>query len=124
MAGNTETGKSKEERKDKGIAIHNGKLIAQMLNAFIRGREPGSGRERAAALVEGLWKLATGAENESTRLAAIREIFDRVDGRAVERREVRSLKIEGVLYLPPAAEFQKKIRQGLPVGAGRRGAPL
>jgi hypothetical protein len=59
-------------------------------------------------LVERLWAIATAAENESARLAAIKEIMDRVDGKVVERKEVRSLKIEGILYLPAAAELELK----------------
>jgi hypothetical protein len=33
------------------------------------------------------------------RLAAIKEIMDKVDGKVAERKEIRSLKIEGVVFL-------------------------
>jgi hypothetical protein len=78
-----------------------------MLEVFIRGQDEGDKRARAAALVEELWRLATKSEDDRVRLAATKEIFDRIDGKAVERREVRSLKIEGVLYLPPADDIKQ-----------------
>jgi hypothetical protein len=106
MAGNG-TEKKAAGKKIGGLAERQeaGKLVSQMLNAFIRGKDPGDRRERAALLVEKLWNLATSAPNDSTRLAAIREIMDRVDGKVVERREVRSLHIQGILYLPAAADI-------------------
>ena len=72
------------------------------MSAFIRGRASGDKEIRAVRLVENLWELATAADNDSVRLAATKEILDRVDGKVVERKEVRSLKIEGVVYLPTA----------------------
>ena len=94
-----------------GLAQENGRLVCQMLNAFIRGKDEGDKRVRAAALVEELWRLATRAEDERVRLAAVKEIIDRVDGKAVERKEIRSLKIEGVLYLPPADEVKPAVEE-------------
>jgi hypothetical protein len=87
-------------------AQEGGKLITQMLNAFVRGKDEGSKRVRAAALVESLWHLANHAENEGTRLAAIREIMDRTDGKVAERKEIRSLKIEGVVFLPASGDCE------------------
>jgi hypothetical protein len=77
-------------------------LITEMLNTYIRGSEEGENIPRAAKIVESLYNLATRAENESTRLAAQKEILDRVDGKVVERKEIRSMKIEGIVYLPEA----------------------
>jgi hypothetical protein len=92
-----------------GDAQSGGRMVTQMLSAFIRGNDEGDRRPRAAALVESLWRLANHAENEGTRLAAIKEIFDRIDGKSVERKEVRNMKIEGILYLPPADTEMKDV---------------
>ena len=86
----------------------NSRIVGQMLSAFIRGREEGDKKVRAAKLVENLWELAMRSENDSIRLAATKEILDRVDGKVVERKELRSLKIEGVVYLPSANESAVK----------------
>ncbi|MDR1231447.1 MAG: hypothetical protein LBK61_08605 [Spirochaetaceae bacterium] len=114
MAGNGEPEETAGENvKDLalGEAQSNGRVLTQMLNAFIRGKDPGDKRERAAALVESLWRLSQRAENEGVRLAAIKEIIDRIDGKSVERKEIRNLKIEGVVYLPPTDTEMKNITE-------------
>jgi hypothetical protein len=45
------------------------------------------------------------------RLAAIKEIIDRIDGKSVERKEIRNLKIEGVVYLPPAGTEMENVTE-------------
>jgi hypothetical protein len=34
------------------------------------------------------------------RLAAAKEILDRVDGKVVERKEIKNMKLEGMVYFP------------------------
>ena len=80
----------------------NSRIVGQMLGTFIRGCENGSKTIRAAELVQNLWQLATDKESPpAVRLAATKEILDRVDGKVVEHKEVRSMKIEGIVYIPP-----------------------
>jgi hypothetical protein len=79
-------------------------LITSMLDTFIRGKEKGDPAPRAARLVESLYYLAMSAANEGVRLAATKEILDRIDGKVVERREIKSVKIEGIVYIPSADE--------------------
>jgi hypothetical protein len=68
------------------------------LETFIRGEE--NGMPRAARLCESLWDIAMKADSASDRLAAAKLIFERIDGKAVEIKESRSLKIEGIVYIP------------------------
>jgi hypothetical protein len=77
-----------------------GRLIGSMLDVFMRGAGEGDPRVRAAALVEELYRLAMSSEDDRVRLAAMKEILDRVDGKVVERKEIKNMKLEGVIYIP------------------------
>lgn len=103
--------KSQEEIK-QGRA-RNGQLLTSMMEVFIRGSDDGGSGEqgrpvvRAARLCENLWNLAVHSGDEGIRLAATKMIFDRVDGRPVERKEVKSMRIEGIVYIPEAKELDQ-----------------
>jgi hypothetical protein len=71
-----------------------------MLDVYLRGCEKGAKVPRAAQLVEALVDMAMRSENENVRLAAIKEILDRTEGKAKEIREVKTMKLEGIVYLP------------------------
>jgi hypothetical protein len=78
----------------------NGLLLNIMLETYIRGSETGDDVPRAARLTEALVDMALHAEDQRLRFDATKFIFERVDGKAVERKEIKSMKIEGIIYLP------------------------
>jgi hypothetical protein len=80
-----------------------GQLITSMLGVFIRGKEAGKAEPRVARLIEELYGLAIRAESESVRLAAITEIMNRIDGKVIEKKEIKSVRIEGIVYIPESA---------------------
>jgi hypothetical protein len=82
-----------------------GKLIGSMLDVYLRGGDGGGDeRPRAARLVEVLYYIAVHGENDRTRLAAIQEIMDRVDGKVIERKEIKKMQIDGIVYIPKCVE--------------------
>jgi hypothetical protein len=87
-----------------------------MLDVFIRGREKGDAAPRAARLIENLYNLAVGAESEGVRLAATKEILDRIDGKVVERREIKNVRIEGIVYIPRPADVTPDYSLTAPAG--------
>lgn len=58
--------------------------IAKSLSELIRrtGEQEENGKTRNELLSEGLWQMALQGESEKIKLAAIREILDRTEGRA------------------------------------------
>jgi hypothetical protein len=76
-----------------------------MLETYIRGSDEGNAVPRAVALTEGLVNMALYAEDARLRFDATKFIFERVDGKAVERKEVKSLKMEGIIYIPQAVDL-------------------
>jgi hypothetical protein len=84
---------------------NNGRLLSAMLETYIRGSDEGSRKPRAAALIENVVDIALHGEDPRLRLDAAKFIFERIDGKAVERKEIKSMKIEGILYLPAAREL-------------------
>ena len=95
------------QSKDWGVKASEAKLITSMLEVYMRGSDTGDAAPRAARLVERMYQLAMSAENEGVRLSAMKEILDRIDGKVVERKEIKNLKLEGILYLPQAAEISE-----------------
>jgi hypothetical protein len=91
---------SKEEASGEAAGY-----VGRMIAAYLRGSDKGDVAIRAAKLVESLWTLSQFAEDDRVRLAATKELMDRVDGKVVERKEIRSMKIEGIVYLPEAIEM-------------------
>jgi hypothetical protein len=87
-------------------AAKRSRVVNALLETYIRGTETGDTKPRGAVLVEELYKLAMKSEDDRVRLAAIKEIIDRVDGKSVERKEVRNMRIEGIVYLPPAEDIK------------------
>jgi hypothetical protein len=97
----TQTGTGPLETEEKV----NGRLLSSMLEAYIRGSEEGQSRPRAAQLVEKVVDLALYAEDQALRLSAIKFIYERVDGKPVERKEIKSMKIQGIIYIPEAVDI-------------------
>jgi hypothetical protein len=83
----------------------NTRLLSSMLDTYIRGSEEGQSRPRAAALIEGVVDLALHSQDDNLRLAAIKFIYERVDGKPVERKEIKSMKIQGIIYIPEAVDI-------------------
>jgi hypothetical protein len=123
MAGVEKTGQTKI--KTKSLTAQKNRLISSMLDVYIRGKEKGSSAPRAARLVEKLYSLAVGAESESIRLAATKEIFDRIDGKVVEKKEIKSVHIEGIVYIPAATDVTPDYLTAelLPVQEGSQATP-
>ncbi|GMO28509.1 MAG: hypothetical protein Ta2B_09230 [Termitinemataceae bacterium] len=101
-------------KKEKGLPAQtelarineNSRIVGQMLNAFIRGKATGDKEVRAVRLVENLWELAMNCETPAVKLAATKEILDRVDGKVVEHKEVKSMRIEGIVFIPPSEKIE------------------
>ena len=107
MAGKQEKKGLSARAQASGIeAAKRSRVVNALLETYIRGTETGDARPRGAVLVEELYRLAMKSEDDRVRLAAIKEIIDRVDGKSVERKEVRNMRIEGIVYLPPAEDVQ------------------
>jgi hypothetical protein len=87
-------------------AKRNGKLLGSMLDVFIRGKDKGDRLVRASRLIQTLWDLALHSEKEAVRLEAARELWNRIDGKVVERKEIANVRIEGLVYLPPSREIK------------------
>jgi hypothetical protein len=83
----------------------NNRLLSSMLETYIRGSEEGATRPRAAQLIEKVFNIAMHSENKELQLAAIKFIYDRVDGKPVERKEIKSMKIQGIIYIPEAVDI-------------------
>jgi hypothetical protein len=104
MEKNRETKNKSLPKSLKAAALSKSRLVTSMLDVFIRGKDKGDRAPRAARLVENLYSLALGAESEGVRLAATKEILDRIDGKVVEKREIKSVKIEGIVYIPAPSD--------------------
>jgi hypothetical protein len=77
------------------------------MNVFMRGDDNEKRIPRGARLVEEIYDTAIKAEKISDRIAAAKLIFDRIDGKAVERKEIRSIKIEGIVEIPAAVDIKE-----------------
>jgi hypothetical protein len=87
------------------VRKQNGALLSSMLETYIRGSDEGDPKPRAAKLVEQVFDLAMHAEDPRLRLDATKFIVERVDGKAVERKEIKQMKIQGIIYIPEAEKI-------------------
>jgi hypothetical protein len=70
------------------------KQLSDLLREFLNQEEYDT------RLIENLYRLAAGAESENVQLSATSIILERIDGKAAERKEVRSMKIAGIVHIP------------------------
>jgi hypothetical protein len=89
------------------------RALSELLRAYIEGYDrDGDDRTRAARLVERLWQIAMYGERDSTSLSAIGEILNRIEGKAVERKEAVEVKIEGLISYPTPADVTEVLVEG------------
>lgn len=92
-----------EKKVEDNTKKSNGLLLKTMLDVYIRGSDARDDPPRAARLVENLWDLATNKEYKpELRLDATKFIFERIDGKAVEHKEIKTMRLEGIVYIPEA----------------------
>jgi hypothetical protein len=74
------------------------KQLSDLLREFLNQEEYDIRRD--TRLIENLYRLATSAESENVQLSATSIILERIDGKVAERKEVRSMKIAGIVHIP------------------------
>jgi hypothetical protein len=72
--------------------------LGDLLREFLKGEEYDV--NRGQRLIENLYRLAMDAESENVRLSATNIILERVDGKVAEKKEIKSMKIAGIVHIP------------------------
>lgn len=84
-----------EERKKRKRDM----FLTRAITKYMHGRDE-DGTPRMKILAQELFSIARYADTPSARVAAINLILERVDGKVVERKEVKSMRVEGIVHIP------------------------
>ena len=81
--------------------------FSSVLRDYIEGYLPyeEEGKTIKLRLAETLVRIALYSEDDRARVSALKMLGDRVDGKAVERKEIKSLKVQGIVMLPPVQDI-------------------